>query len=112
MQSLETKSSRPKAFETETRPSKPRLQKRVSRRVSRPSLETPSLVNLLAFYHFLQLVSRNSGKRSLTSGLAWGPRMPEQRYGKRAVNELRAIETYKNTKKFLPIMLAFVKQQC
>jgi len=33
-------------------------------------------VNLLAFYHFLQLVSRNSGKGSLTSGLAWGPRMP------------------------------------
>jgi len=32
-----------------------------------------------AFYHFLQLVSRNSGKGSLTSGLAWGPRMPEQR---------------------------------
>jgi len=33
-------------------------------------------VNLLAFYHFLQLVSRNSGKGGLTSGLNWGPRMP------------------------------------
>jgi len=29
---------------------------------------------------------------------SWGPRMPEQRYGKRAVNELRAMETYKKTK--------------
>ena len=54
------------------------------------------------FYHFLQLVSRNSGKGSLTSGSAWSPRMPEQRYGKRAVNELRAMETYKKTKKLLP----------
>ena len=41
MQSLDTKSSRSKSFETETRPSRPRLQKRVSR--PRPSLETPSL---------------------------------------------------------------------
>jgi len=28
---------------------------------------------------------------------SWGPTMPEQRYGKRAVNELRAMETYKKT---------------
>jgi len=35
--------------------------------------------------------------------------MPEQWYGKRAVNELRAMETYKKTKKLLPIMLVFVK---
>jgi len=28
--------------------------------------------------------------------------MPEQRHGKRAVNELRAMETYKKTKKLLP----------
>ena len=48
-----------------------------------------------AFYHFLQLVSRNSGKGSLTSWLAWDPRMPEQRYGRGAVKELRAMETYK-----------------
>jgi len=52
------------------------------------------------------------GKGSLTSGLTWGPRMLEQRHGKRAVNELRAMETYKKTKQLLPIMLAFVKQQC
>ena len=58
-------------------------------------------VNLLAFYDFLQLVSRNSGKGSLANGLAWGPRMPEQRYGKRAVNELRAMETYKKNKKIV-----------
>jgi len=57
------------------------------------------------FYHFLQLVSRNSGKGSLTSGLAWGPRMPEQRYGKRAVNELRAMETYKKNKKIVTLCL-------
>jgi len=54
-----------------------------------------ALGKFIGLYHFLQLISRNSGKGSLTSGLAWGPRMPEQRYGKRAVNELRAMETYK-----------------
>jgi len=69
-------------------------------------------VNLLACYHFLQLVSRNSGKGSLTSRLAWGPRMPEQRYGRGAVKELRAMEACNKTKQLLPIMLAFVKQQC
>jgi len=69
-------------------------------------------VNLLAFYHFLQLVSCNNSKGSLTSGLAWGPRMPEQRCGKGAVKEFRAMETYKKTKKLLPIMLAFVKERC
>ena len=58
-------------------------------------------VNLLAFYHFLRLVSRNSGKGSLTSGLALGPKMPEQRYGKRAVNDLRAMGTYKKNKKIV-----------
>jgi len=36
MQSLETKSSRPRSFETETRPTRPR-----------PSLETPSLITCL-----------------------------------------------------------------
>jgi len=56
--------------------------------------------------------SRNSGKRGLTSGLAWGPGMPKQWHGKRAVNVLRAIETYKKTKKLQPSMLAFGKQQC
>jgi len=35
--------------------------------------------------------------------------MPEQQYGRGAVKELRAMETYKKTKKLLPIMLAFVK---
>jgi len=49
----------------------------------------------LAFYNFLQLASRNSGKWGITSGSAWGPRMPEQRYSRRAVNELRAMEIYK-----------------
>jgi len=39
MQNLETKSSRPKSFETETRPSRPRLQK--------TGLETPSLVSII-----------------------------------------------------------------
>jgi len=53
----------------------------------------------LAFYYFLQLASRKSGKRALISGLAWGPGMPEKWHGKRAVNELRAMENYNKTKK-------------
>jgi len=51
----------------------------------------------------------NNGKGSLTSGFSWGPRMLEQRYGRGAVKDLRAMKTYK---KLLAIMLAFVKQQC
>jgi len=70
MQSIETKSSRPKSFETETRPeifeTDTDLKKRVSRHVSmpRPSLETPSLVRDCPVQHSSEVCGLGTKEQS------------------------------------------------
>jgi len=65
----------------------------------RVHLCSKSRSSLSAVGKFIGLIpfppTRNSGKGSLTSGLAWGPRMSEQRYSRGAVKELKAMKTYK-----------------